>query len=154
MASAGFEPTNLGPKGQHATARRPKPRKGKCVVTLSLFICFSLLNNAFEEQMAFQRALKEYVGSLDPSYAKENEELFVGFEGSFGNRHLTPRTLMSRFLGNLVCVEGIVTKCKLIVLCDRGLQFVDGFNISDTHLIGLVFISFGDMDMRASPKVP
>jgi len=112
------------------------------------------LNNAFEEQMAFQRALKEYVGSLDPSYAKENEELFVGFEGSFGNRHLTPRTLMSRFLGNLVCVEGIVTKCKLIVLCDRGLQFVDGFNISDTHLIGLVFISFGDMDMRASPKVP
>lgn len=90
------------------------------IVTLNLFICFSLLNNAFEEQMAFQRALKEYVGSLDPSYAKENEELFVGFEGSFGNRHVTPRTLMSRFLGNLVCVEGIVTKCKLIALCDTG----------------------------------
>ena len=123
-------------------------------MTLNLFICFSLLNNAFEEHMAFQRALKEYVGSLDPSYVKENEELFVGFEGSFGNRHVTPRTLTSRFLGNLVCVEGIVTKCKLIVLCDRGLQYLDGFNISDTHLIGLVFIPFGDTYMRASPKVP
>lgn len=73
-----------------------------------------LLNNAFEEQLAFQRALKEYVGSLDPSYAKENEELFVAFEGSFGNKHVTPRTLMSKFLGNLVCVEGIVTKCSLV----------------------------------------
>lgn len=109
----------------------------KYVVTLNLFVCFSLLNNAFEEQLAFQRALKEYVGSLDPSYAKENEELFVGFEGSFGNRHVTPRTLMSRFLGNLVCVEGIVTKCKLVVLYDIGLKFVGEFNIADTHLFGL-----------------
>ncbi|PNF28221.1 DNA replication licensing factor Mcm3 [Cryptotermes secundus] len=74
----------------------------------------SLLNNAFEEQLAFQRALKEYVGSVDPTYAKDTEELFVAFEGSFGNKHVTPRTLMSRFLGNLVCVEGIVTKCSLI----------------------------------------
>jgi DNA replication licensing factor MCM3 len=71
-----------------------------------------LLNNAFEEQLAFQRALKEYVDSVDPIYAKDNEELFVAFEGSFGNKHLTPRALMSRFLGNLVCVEGIVTKCE------------------------------------------
>lgn len=79
-------------------------------------LCFSLLNNAFEEQLAFQRALKEYVGSVDPTYAKDTEELFVAFEGSFGNKHVTPRTLMSRFLGNLVCVEGIVTKCKWLVL--------------------------------------
>jgi Predicted ATPase involved in replication control, Cdc46/Mcm family len=85
---------------------------GKYIVRLNLFICFSLLNNAFEEQLAFQRALKEYVGSFDPTYSKENDELCVAFEGSFGNRHVTPRTLMSRFLGNLVCVEGIVTKCK------------------------------------------
>jgi DNA replication licensing factor MCM3 len=75
-----------------------------------------LLNNAFEEQLAFQRALKEYVDSVDPTYAKETEELFVAFEGSFGNKHVTPRTLTSRFLGNLVCVEGIVTKCKWLVL--------------------------------------
>jgi DNA replication licensing factor MCM3 len=82
------------------------------------YLRFSLLNNAFEEQLAFQRALKEYVGSLDPTYAKETEELFVAFEGSFGNKHVTPRTLMSSFLGNLVCLEGIVTKCKWLVLHD------------------------------------
>ena len=72
----------------------------------------------------------------------------------FGNRHVTPRTLVSRFLVNLVCVDGIVSKCKLVVLCDIVLQFVDGFNISDTHLIVLVFIPFGDTHMRAYPKVP
>nr|CAD7434021.1 unnamed protein product [Timema monikensis] len=63
---------------------------------------FSLLSNAFEEQLAFQRALKEYVGSIDPTYAKETEECFVAFEGSFGNKHVTPRTLMCRYLGSLV----------------------------------------------------
>ncbi|XP_069692646.1 DNA replication licensing factor Mcm3 [Periplaneta americana] len=73
-----------------------------------------LLNNAFEEQLAFQRALKEYVGTVDPTYAKEHEEFFVAFEGSFGNKHVTPRSLTSRYLGNLVCVEGIVTKCSLV----------------------------------------
>ncbi|XP_049784125.1 zygotic DNA replication licensing factor mcm3 [Schistocerca serialis cubense] len=74
----------------------------------------SLLNNPFEEQIAFQAALKEYVGSIDPTYAKEVDDFFVAFEGSFGSKHVTPRTLLSRFLGNLVCVEGIVTKCSLV----------------------------------------
>ena len=53
-------------------------------------------NNAFDEQLAFSRALKEYVSSLQPSYSKIYEDFFVGFEGSFGNRHVTPRTLTSR----------------------------------------------------------
>ncbi|XP_039290913.1 zygotic DNA replication licensing factor mcm3 [Nilaparvata lugens] len=74
----------------------------------------NLLNNTFEEQLAFQRALKDYIGSVDPDYASSNEEFFFAFEGSFGNKHVTPRTLVSRYLGNLVCVEGIVTKCSLI----------------------------------------
>ncbi|XP_021374912.1 zygotic DNA replication licensing factor mcm3-like isoform X1 [Mizuhopecten yessoensis] len=73
-----------------------------------------LLNESFEELVAFQRALKEFVASADPIYSKQNEEFFVGFEGSFGAKHVTPRTLTSRFLGNMVCVEGIVTKCSLI----------------------------------------
>lgn len=74
----------------------------------------NLLSNAFEEQIAFQRALKEYVTSIDPSYAKEKEEFFIAFEGSFGNKHVTPRSLTSRFLGNLICVEGIVTRVSLV----------------------------------------
>ncbi|TMW46852.1 hypothetical protein DOY81_008069 [Sarcophaga bullata] len=73
-----------------------------------------LLSNASDEQLAFGRALKEYVSTVDPSYAKQHEEFFVGFEGCFGNRHVTPRSLTSIYLGNMVCVEGIVTKVSLI----------------------------------------
>ncbi|XP_072749402.1 DNA replication licensing factor Mcm3 [Anoplolepis gracilipes] len=74
----------------------------------------SLLNNSFEEQLAFQNALQQYISSIDIDYAKSNKDFFVAFEGSFGNKHVTPRTLTSRYLGNLVCVEGIVTKCSLV----------------------------------------
>lgn len=55
-----------------------------------------LLSNTFDEQLAFGRALKEYVASVQPSYAKAYEDFFVGFEGCFGNRHVTPRSLTSR----------------------------------------------------------
>ncbi|XP_033856991.1 maternal DNA replication licensing factor mcm3-like [Acipenser ruthenus] len=73
-----------------------------------------LLNDAFGEQVAFQRALKDFVASIDGTYAKQFEEFHIGFEGSFGGKHVSPRTLTARFLGNLVCVEGIVTKCSLV----------------------------------------
>lgn len=49
---------------------------------------------------------------MDIDYVEGNKDFFVAFEGSFGNKHVTPRTLTSHYLGNLVCVEGIVTKCK------------------------------------------
>uniref|UniRef100_A0A8C5PE72 DNA replication licensing factor MCM3 n=1 Tax=Leptobrachium leishanense TaxID=445787 RepID=A0A8C5PE72_9ANUR len=73
-----------------------------------------LMNNAFEGLIAFQRALKDFVASIDGTYAKQYEDFYVGIEGSFGSKHVTPRTLTSRFLSNLVCVEGIVTKCSLV----------------------------------------
>ena len=34
------------------------------------------------------------------------------FFSSFGAKHVTPRSLSAHFIGNMVCVEGIVTKCK------------------------------------------
>lgn len=81
-----------------------------------------LLSNAFEELVAFQRALKDLVASIDATYAKQHEEFFIGLEGSFGNKHVSPRTLTSRLLGSMVCLEGIVTKCrsqhlKGLILC-------------------------------------
>jgi len=75
---------------------------------------FSLLDKSFEEVASFQRALKEFVGSIDATYAKETEDFFIGFEGSFGSKHVTPRTLTASNLGNLVCLEGIITKCSLV----------------------------------------
>ncbi|XP_012276713.1 DNA replication licensing factor Mcm3 [Orussus abietinus] len=73
-----------------------------------------LLKSSFEEQLAFESALKQFVGSIDVDYVKEHVDFFVGFEGSFGNKHVTPRTATSKYLGNLICIEGIVTKCSLV----------------------------------------
>lgn len=67
--------------------RRKNPERAK-----------NLLESAFEEQIAFQKALKEYVASIDPTYAKVQEEFFVAFSGSFGNKHVTPRSLTSRWV--------------------------------------------------------
>lgn len=74
----------------------------------------ALLNDAFNEMIAFHAALKDYVSTADVTYAKEKEHFFIGLEGSFGNKHVTPRTLTSRFIGSTVCLEGIVTKCSLV----------------------------------------
>ncbi|XP_029281864.1 DNA replication licensing factor MCM3 [Cottoperca gobio] len=73
-----------------------------------------LMSNAFEELLAFQRALKDLVASVDATYSKQHEEFFIALEGSFGTKHVTPRTLTSRLLGTMVCVEGIITKCSLV----------------------------------------
>jgi len=76
------------------------------------FLCCRLLSNAFEELMAFQRALKDFVASVDATYAKQYEDFYIGLEGSFGSKHVSPRTLTACFLSCIVCVEGIVTKCE------------------------------------------
>jgi len=76
--------------------------------------CARLLNNAFEELLLFERALRDMVSSINPDYLRKKEHLFIGLEGSFGTRHVTPRTLSSRFIGQIVCLEGIVTRCSLV----------------------------------------
>lgn len=43
----------------------------------------SLLNDAFEEIIAFQRALKEMIAAADTDYSKKYEEFFIGFEGRY-----------------------------------------------------------------------
>ncbi|XP_057283469.1 DNA replication licensing factor MCM3 [Pezoporus wallicus] len=73
-----------------------------------------LLNSAFGELVAFQRALKDFVASVDATYAKQFEDFYIGLEGSFGSKHVSPRTLTACFLSCIVCVEGIVTKCSLV----------------------------------------
>ena len=76
--------------------------------------CNLLLNNSFEEIIAFEKSLKEFVTNIDPAFSKSVGEFFVGFEGSFGGNHVTPRSLSARYLGKLICIEGIVTKCSLV----------------------------------------
>lgn len=63
---------------------------------------------------AFDKALKEIVKTVS-DHPNELEEVpfYVGLRGSFGDHQVNPRTLRSMFLGKLVCIEGIVTRCKL-----------------------------------------
>ncbi|KAG9285285.1 hypothetical protein G9A89_001419 [Geosiphon pyriformis] len=63
----------------------------------------------------FEKALKDFVikNSIDKT-GLEDEQYYIGFEGSFGEHHLNPRTLRAAFLGKLVCVEGIVTRCSKV----------------------------------------
>jgi hypothetical protein len=44
-ASAGFEPSNLGTKGQHATSRPPKPLMTHLLVSFLGYVIFKRLNN-------------------------------------------------------------------------------------------------------------
>eukprot|EP00049_Salpingoeca_infusionum_P019107 m.360245 g.360245 ORF g.360245 m.360245 type:complete len:939 (-) comp18941_c0_seq1:97-2913(-) len=73
-----------------------------------------ILEEPLLEVSAAQHALKTLVDGMDSTYSSKNANFFVGFEGSFGGHHVTPRGLSARLLGKMVCVEGIVSKCSLI----------------------------------------
>jgi DNA replication licensing factor MCM3 len=54
-------------------------------------------------------------GSFDPKMnLKLAAGIQVGFAGSLGDHHMSPRGLLSTYICSLVCVEGIVTKCSLV----------------------------------------
>lgn len=72
----------------------------------------SLLEEPGAYQPAADQALKEMVAQLDPAFDSAII-YYVGFRGSFGDHHATPRTLKAEKLGKMVCLEGIVTRCKL-----------------------------------------
>ncbi|KIH55227.1 MCM2/3/5 family protein [Ancylostoma duodenale] len=72
-----------------------------------------LIHNFVEEIVCLEQAAKEMIQRASPDFVKTHE-VQVGFEGSFGDRHVNPRSLKANFLGNLVCCEGIVTKCSAV----------------------------------------
>jgi DNA replicative helicase MCM subunit Mcm2 (Cdc46/Mcm family) len=71
-------------------------------------------------------AVSEVARNLDPKFLKEGERVMVGFSGPFGFHRVTPRDLMSSFIGTMVCVEGIVTKCN------------GSFSLSENNCISVV----------------
>ncbi|CBI30852.3 hypothetical protein VitviT2T_015375 [Vitis vinifera] len=73
-----------------------------------------ILKNPGEYMQPFSDAATDVSRNLDPKYLKEGEQILVGFEGPFVSRRVTPRDLLSSFIGSMVCVEGIVTKCSLV----------------------------------------
>ncbi|KAL3520205.1 hypothetical protein ACH5RR_018354 [Cinchona calisaya] len=73
-----------------------------------------LLQNPSEYMQPLCDAMTEMVQNYDAKYLKEGEQVLVGLDGPFVSRRVTPRDLLSGFIGSIVCVEGIVTKCSLV----------------------------------------
>ncbi|XP_026399734.1 DNA replication licensing factor MCM3 homolog 2-like [Papaver somniferum] len=74
-----------------------------------------LLRNPGDYIQPFSEALTEVTRNIDPKYLKEGESILAGFEGAIGDsREVTPRGLLSSFIGSMVRVKGIVTKCSLV----------------------------------------
>ncbi|KTW32404.1 MCM DNA helicase complex subunit MCM3 [Pneumocystis jirovecii RU7] len=75
-----------------------------------------LLNQPAEYLPPFNKALRDVVLTVrDITKHKVDDMLFyIGFVGSFGDQHVTPRSIRAQYLGKLVCIEGIVTRCSLV----------------------------------------
>ena len=52
--------------------------------------------------------------NLHPKTLAEGAEVQVGFAGEFGAARVSPRELLSSYVGHLVCIEGIVTKASTV----------------------------------------
>ncbi|KAL8287393.1 hypothetical protein RQP46_003251 [Phenoliferia psychrophenolica] len=79
-------------------------------------LCDGLLKEPGSYLPAADLALAEVVqNSAGPAPANGKDTIYyVGFRGSFGDNHATPRTLRADKLGKMVCLEGIVTRCNLV----------------------------------------
>ena len=84
--------------------------KGRIVLFTALIVIFSVLNSPMEYIPAFEQAVKDVANNISPS----DSPFYVGFEGSFGDNMISPRNLNSSHLGKTICVEAIVTRCKII----------------------------------------
>ncbi|KAH8548476.1 MCM2/3/5 family-domain-containing protein [Umbelopsis sp. PMI_123] len=64
---------------------------------------------------SMDKALQDMIKSLRPDApSKEESPFYIGFRGSFGENHVSPRTIRAKHVGKLICLEGIVTKCSLV----------------------------------------
>jgi DNA replication licensing factor MCM3 len=69
----------------------------------------------------------EYIPACDDALLKTVRQIFdpekhdidkiafrVGFSGSFGDHHVSPRALKAAQLGKMISLEGIITRCSLV----------------------------------------
>lgn len=73
-----------------------------------------LLESPMEFLPPFDKALKDIVSTLsNPLKGEMQEPVYVGLYGSFGENQVKASDLNSIYIGRLICIEGIVSKCIL-----------------------------------------
>ncbi|EMD41552.1 hypothetical protein CERSUDRAFT_110104 [Gelatoporia subvermispora B] len=75
-----------------------------------------LLKQPVDFLPAFDDALANLVGRVydHDKHEIEGKAYRVGFSGSFGDHHVSPRTLRAAQLSKMISLEGIVTRCSLV----------------------------------------
>lgn len=76
-----------------------------------------LLTRPSEYLPAFDQALREILKQTRSDLVDQEDLLqrfYIGLEGSFGAHRISPRGLISNLIGNMVQVEGIVTRTSLV----------------------------------------
>lgn len=75
-----------------------------------------LLESPMEFLPPFDKALRDIVSTLsNPLKGGLQEPVYVGLYGSFGENQVKASELNSLYIGRLICIEGIVSKCILNV---------------------------------------
>ncbi|KAI6133314.1 MCM2/3/5 family-domain-containing protein [Pisolithus croceorrhizus] len=75
-----------------------------------------LLKQPTDFLSAFDDALVNVVTQIHDTdkHTLEGKSYRIGFSGSFGDHHVSPRTLRAEYLGKLISLEGIITRCSLV----------------------------------------
>lgn len=75
-----------------------------------------LLKNPVEYLPALDDALLNVLSraSDKDKHDLEGKSFRVGLSGSFGDHHVSPRTLKAEHLGKMISLEGIITRCSLV----------------------------------------
>jgi DNA replication licensing factor MCM3 len=76
----------------------------------------ALLRHPIDYLPSFDLALRNVIEQV---YDAEKHEIEgrgyrIGLSGSFGDHHVSPRTLRALHIGQMVSLEGIVTRCSLV----------------------------------------
>mmetsp|Transcript_16226 Transcript_16226/g.39584 ORF Transcript_16226/g.39584 Transcript_16226/m.39584 type:complete len:550 (-) Transcript_16226:943-2592(-) len=72
-----------------------------------------LLREPGEYLSSLREAVDNLINVADPKYLNQGE-VHITLTGGFGFHRISPRELLSPFLGKIVNVEGIVTKCSCV----------------------------------------
>ncbi|KAG6868555.1 hypothetical protein C0993_001251 [Termitomyces sp. T159_Od127] len=75
-----------------------------------------LLKHPTDFLPAFEDALSNIVQRVHDAEKHEvsSKTYRIGFSGSFGDHHISPRTLHAAQLGKMISLEGIITRCSLV----------------------------------------